>query len=402
MLSGLSTIRAWNKTETYLDRMYANIDVHARCVWHVWLFNRWLGIRFAFIGAIFTLVVACFAVYSPSVTASLAGLALAFALDFTQSTFWVLRRYADVEMDMNSLERVSEYCDIPSEPSGGLEPPESWPIGGCIKITNLSVGYAQNSPHVLRDISFTCEPQSRVGVVGRTGAGKSSLTLALFRFLEARSGSIHIDGLDISSLSLAELRRKIAIIPQHPVLWKGTVRSNLDPFDLRSEDQLREVLERVQLSSRKHSLAHSKYNRPIGTGLQSTQFSLLSPVSEGGANFSLGQRQLICLARALLSQPKILIMDEATSAVDMRTDDLVQQSIRNELRECTLMVIAHRMSTVIEFDKIVVLDEGSLVEAGSPEELWGRGGIFRGMLEESGMTLEKRSSQLDQGRNSNK
>lgn len=363
------------------------------------------------VGAIFTVSVASFAVYSPSVSASLAGLSLTFSLEFAQCLFWVLRRYADIEMDMNSLERVVEYCNIPAEPAGGVVPPAHWPDRGGIEISDLIVGYSSELPPVLRGITFCVAPNSRVGIVGHTGAGKSSLTMALFRFLEASSGSIRIDGLDISTLNIHALRSHIAIIPQRPVLWQGTIRSNLDPFGKFEDDlELCELLERVQLNqqyqrpSSQHSIngslisvAETDEVIPVTATTTTTTtnkaptaakhehyLSLSTPIAEGGANVSLGQRQLICLARALLLHPKILIMDEATSAVDMETDALVQQSIRAELRDCTLLVIAHKLSTVVDMDVILVLDEGRVVETGRPRDLWEQGGLFAGMVRESG------------------
>ncbi|KAL9046924.1 MAG: hypothetical protein Q9214_000374 [Letrouitia sp. 1 TL-2023] len=393
ILLGISTIRAWNVSQTYLDHIFEKIDNHARCTWHMWLFNRWLGIRFAMVGAIFTLAVAAFAVYSPNVSASLAGLALAFSLDFSQNVFWVLRRYADVEMDMNSLERVAEFCNLPAEPTEGEIPPAHWPARGRVDFENLVVGYASDLPPVLCGVSFSCAACTRVGIVGRTGAGKSSLTLAMFRFLDARSGAIRIDGLDISLLSLNELRKRMAIIPQHPVLWLGSIRSNLNPLNEYDEAQLEEVLERVRLSARELSFESVSSSAPSSSlslpsnntiSNPSNLFSLNTPIAEGGLNISLGQRQLLCLARALLARPKILIMDEATSAVDMETDALIQRSIRTELQDCTLLVIAHRLSTVMDFDQIVVLEEGKVVEMGEPKELMEKGTWFRQMAERSG------------------
>lgn len=384
ILAGLSTIRAFDKTGTYVDRMYENIDNHARCVWHLWLFNRWLGIRFALIGAIFTTAVATFAVYSPTVGASLAGLALSFSLDFTDSVFWVLRRYADVEMDMNSLERVSEYCDIPTESTSGHVPPADWPTEGRIEIDNLSVAYSPDGPPVLKDISFTVPAGSRVDIVGRTGAGKSSLTLALFRFLEARTGTITIDGLDTSTLSLPSLRSRIAIIPQHPVLWLGTVRSNLDPFETYTDEELLDALRRVNLISSPSppspspasppsysSSAAASSSPPPPPHHQHQTLNLLTPLAPAASNLSLGQRQLLSLARALLLRPKILVMDEATSAVDMETDALVQRTIRREMRGCTLLVIAHRVATVKDFDAVVKVEGGRVAAWGKPDEVLG-------------------------------
>ena len=337
------------------------------------------------LGSVFTFAVAFFTVRSPGISASLAGLALTFSLDFSQCVFWLLRSYADIEMDTNSLERISELCAIPAEPVEGATPSARWPSEGRIEIFDLVVGYAPDLPPVLRDITFDCEPNSRIGIVGRTGGGKSSLALALLRFIEARSGYIRIDGVDISTLTIRDVRSRIAIIPQEPVLWLGTIRSNLDPLDMFNEDQLYGVLERVQLrqpSPLPEEVALSSGTQ--GFGHQSPSFSLSTPVSRGGHNLSLGQRQLICLARALLSRPKILIMDEATSAIDMETDIWIQRSIRAELKDCTLLVIAHRLSTVADFDKIVVLDEGSVIEMGKPKELWENEGPLTSMVKESG------------------
>ena len=379
IVSGLATIRAWDQCCSYMERMHSKIDDHARCVWHLWLFNRWLGIRFAAIGAVFTVIIAAFSVYSPAVSASLAGLALTFSLDFTQSVFWVLRRYANLEMDMNSLERIVEYCAVPGEKSDGICPPAHWPSNGRIEVSDLAVGYDADSPSVLREVSFACEPGSRVGFVGRTGAGKSSLTLALFRFLEARAGSIVIDGVDISTLALKDLRKRMAIIPQHPVLWVGTIRSNLDPFDGYDDGQLQEVLERVQLS---RPTLSPDASITVGEARPGACLGLSTVIAEGGANISLGQRQLVCLARVLLTRPKILVMDEATSAVDIDTDQMVQESIRKEFQGSTLLVIAHKLSTVADFDQIVVLEEGRVAEIGAPKNLLEKGGAFAQMVKQ--------------------
>lgn len=232
--------------------------------------------------------------------------------------------------------------------------------------------------------------------MGRTGAGKSSLTLALFRFLEAREGSVHIDGIDVSKISLHDLRSRIAIIPQDPVLFSGTVRSNLDGFDQRTDSELYDALQRVHLI---RATGTTSRNGSTGTGSGSNTpapeaaldtntnpfASLSSRISEGGLNLSQGQRQLLCLARAIVSRPKIMILDEATSAVDMATDVLIQRSIREEFQDSTLIVIAHRLSTIADFDKILVMDNGAGVEFDTPKELLGKdGGVFRGMVEQSG------------------
>lgn len=258
-------------------------------------------------------------------------------------------------------------------------------------------------PPVLKGLTFSVKSNERIGVVGRTGAGKSSLTLALFRFLEARSGTIHIDGLDISTIKLHDLRSRLAIIPQDPVLFSGTVRSNLDPFDKHTDAELRDSLERVHLLTNTGDVtpttdpAHSSTgpSSPTANAKNANVFNdLTSPISEGGLNLSQGQRQLLCLARAIVARPRVMVLDEATSAVDMSTDALIQRSIREEFTDATLLVIAHRLSTIADFDRILVLSDGKVAEFGTPRELWGQEGedgevqkekgIFRGMCEESG------------------
>lgn len=269
-----------------------------------------------------------------------------------------------------------------------------------MEVNDLVVGYAPDLPPVLKGLTFRVDPNQRVGVVGRTGAGKSSLTLALFRFLEARSGTIHIDGLDISKIKLHDLRSRLAIIPQDPVLFSGTVRSNLDPFDRHTDAELRDSLERVHLirgtggtvtPQPAPAAGAEEGSSSAGSGAAVGNLNvfndLSSPVSEGGLNLSQGQRQLLCLARAIVSRPPVMVLDEATSAVDMATDALIQRSIREEFTSATLVVIAHRLSTIADFDRILVLSDGRVAEYGSPRELWereGGGGIFRGMCEESG------------------
>lgn len=259
------------------------------------------------------------------------------------------------------------------------------------------VSYAPDLPPVLKGLTFSVKRNERVGVVGRTGAGKSSLTLALFRFLEASSGTIHIDGLDISKIKLHDLRSRLAIIPQDPVLFSGTVRSNLDPFDRHTDAELRDSLERVHLIRGTGGTATPTplpEGSPAESGSDTTAAGnanvfddLTSPISEGGLNLSQGQRQLLCLARAIVSRPRVMVLDEATSAVDMSTDALIQRSIREEFTDATLLVIAHRLSTIADFDRILVLSDGKVAEYGTPRELWERDGgkgVFRSMCEESG------------------
>ena len=404
-LIGLSTIRAFGKAQTYVERMYAKIDNHAQAYSNLWLFNRWMSFRMNMVGAVFSIITAALIVSLKGIDASLAGFALSFALQYNEAIAWALRQYASVELAMNATERVIEYSSIEIENQGGADAPAAWPMEGRLDVDNLVVGYAPDLPPVLRGLTFAVEKNQRVGVVGRTGAGKSSLTLALFRFLEAREGSIHIDGIDVSKIKLRDLRSRLAIIPQDPVLFSGTIRSNLDPFDEYTDAELRDALERVHLISSSTSPSSATATPPqtssgpepdssssttLGNSANANTnifTSLNSTISEGGLNLSQGQRQLLCLARAIVSRPKIMVLDEATSAVDMDTDTLIQRSIRSEFgrNSTTLLVIAHRLSTIADFDRILVMDAGKAVEFGSPRELLGiEGGVFRGLVSESG------------------
>ncbi|KAH0558860.1 hypothetical protein GP486_004505 [Trichoglossum hirsutum] len=380
-LTGVGTIRAFGKEDEYVNRMFSRIDDHARALWHLWLFNRWMGFRMAMVGAIFAVLVAGVIVSIKKIDASLAGFAIIFALDFTQSVIWMIRRYANIELDMNSCERVIEYSkEIRIEDQSGLDAPAAWPQEGRLSVDDLVVGYAPDLPPVLKGLSFSVERNQRVGVVGRTGAGKSSLTLALFRFLEAREGSVYIDGLDISKLKLHDLRSRLAIIPQDPVLFSGTVRSNLDAFDDHTDAELREALERVHLVN---TTLRDDYTSSSDNNINMFE-DLSSRISEGGQNLSQGQRQLLCIARAIVSRPKIMVLDEATSAVDMATDALIQRSIREEFKDSTLLVIAHRLSTIADFDKILVMSDGRAIEYGAPRNLFEARGEFWKMVIQSG------------------
>lgn len=344
------------------------------------------------VGGLFATIVAVMTFLLPNIDAALAGFALSFALDYGTVVIWTIRHYTNLELNMNAAERIVEYSNLTTESLDGADPPAHWPSEGRLEFHDLVVGYAPDLPSVLRGLTFSVERNERIGVVGRTGAGKSSLTLALFRFLEAREGSIHIDGLDISKIKLQALRSRLAIIPQDPVLFSGTVRTNLDAFDEHNDSELRDALERVHLVSPSAFATPGEPSEgpPTPASGNSNQNinpfnSLTSPITEGGLNLSQGQRQLLCLARAIVSRPKIMVLDEATSAVDMATDTLIQRSIREEFSDSTLMVIAHRLSTIADFDKILVLDDGKVAEFGTPKNLMEiEGGIFRGMVSESG------------------
>ncbi|QSZ34665.1 hypothetical protein DSL72_007519 [Monilinia vaccinii-corymbosi] len=407
-LAGLSTIRAFSNAPIFEARSHELIDSHCATTWYIILFDRWFGLRMALAGSFFSSCVAALIVSTHGVDASLAGFALAFALSYRGAVIPTIRFLASTELDMNAAERIFEYTQLEIESQGGAENIRaSWPEEGRLEVTDLEVGYAEGLPAILKGLTFSVDGNQRVGIVGRTGAGKSTLSLALFRFLEARAGSILIDGIDISTLKLHDLRSRLSIIPQDPVLFSGTIRSNLDPFDEFSDQQLREALQSIHLIPRGNSTPTPELEAPAesstaasnssttGTATETPKentnvfLNLASPISSAGGNLSQGQRQLLCLARAILSRPKVLLLDEATSAVDMETDALIQRSIREEFANTTLLAVAHRLSTVADFDRIVVMRDGVAAELGSPRELLDiEDGVFKSMVAQSGESAE--------------
>ncbi|ESZ91235.1 putative ABC bile acid transporter [Sclerotinia borealis F-4128] len=381
-LTGIITIRAFRKTDEYLTLMHDRLDEYARATWNLWLTQRWMSFRMSAIGAAFSFAVASVVVARPQIDAALAGFALSFSLKYSEAVVEMIRRYSAIELDMNSTERVVEYTNMPVENQSGISPPQNWPAHGDIEIKNLVAAYAPELPPVLKGITLKIKGGQRIGVIGRTGSGKSSLTLALFRFIAARSGNIIIDGVDISEITLHELRSRLAIIPQDPVLFSGTLRSNLDLFGVYDEEVLLQALRHVHLLQTPLNTHEEDQKQSQG---KTTFESLDSAISEGGLSLSQGERQLVCLARAIVSRPKIMVLDEATSAVDMATDTLIQRSIRERFDGSTLIVIAHRLSTIADFDKILVLDNGEVVEFDEPKKLLqNRDGAFRKMLDHSG------------------
>ncbi|CAH3186583.1 unnamed protein product [Porites evermanni] len=271
-----------------------------------------------------------------------------------------------LETELVSVERVKEYSVIDTEAEWikpDNRPPDDWPNTGGVVIEEFDLRYREGLPLVLRQINCDIKPGEKIGVVGRTGAGKSSLTLALFRILERAGGRILIDGIDIASIGLQDLRSRLTIIPQEPVLFCGSIRFNLDPFNKHSDDELWTVMEVSHLKS---------FVSGLNDGLQ-------HKITEGGENLSVGQRQLLCLARALLRDSKVLVLDEATAAVDLETDDLIQQTIRREFADRTVFTIAHRLNTIMDYDRILVLDNGVIFEFDTPEKLLKQESLFMKM-----------------------
>lgn len=336
--------------------------------------NRWLAVRLEMVGNLIILFAALFAILSrDTMDAGMVGLSVSYALQITQTLNWLVRMTSEVETNIVAVERIKEYGETKQEaawdiPSQTL--PKNWPEAGTVEFKDFQVRYREGLELVLKGISFTVTGGQKVGIVGRTGAGKSSLTLALFRIIESSGGSILIDGHDISKLGLHALRSRLTIIPQDPVLFSGTLRLNLDPFEHNSDEEVWTALEHAHLKS---------FVKGLNAGLN-------HEITEGGENLSVGQRQLVCLARALLRKTKVLILDEATAAVDLETDDLIQNTIRTEFSDCTVLTIAHRLNTIMDSDKVIVLDKGQIAEFAAPSELLqNKKSAFYSMAKDAGL-----------------
>ncbi|XP_014741418.1 PREDICTED: canalicular multispecific organic anion transporter 1 isoform X4 [Sturnus vulgaris] len=373
-VSGLSVIRAYGHQERFLKHNEIIMDINQKSVYSWIISNRWLAIRLEFVGSLVVFFSALLAVIAKgTLEGGIVGLSVSSALNVTQTLNWLVRTSSELETNIVAVERVHEYMKVKNEAPWVTKnrPPRGWPSRGEIQFVDYQVRYRPELDLVLQGITCNIGSTEKVGVVGRTGAGKSSLTNCLFRVLEAAGGKIIIDDVDIATIGLHDLRNNLTIIPQDPVLFTGTLRMNLDPFDQYSDEEVWKALE----------LAHLK------TYVQGLPEGLLHLVSEGGENLSVGQRQLVCLARALLRKAKILILDEATAAVDLETDNLIQTTIRNEFADCTVLTIAHRLHTIMDSNRVMVLHAGQIVEFDSPQELLMKQGTFSAMAKDAGITI---------------
>ncbi|XP_026281245.2 multidrug resistance-associated protein 1 isoform X2 [Frankliniella occidentalis] len=375
-ITGASSIRAYGVVDRFVNESEEKVDFNQVCFFPSIIANRWLAVRLEMVGNFIIFFAALFAVISKDSSpdmAGLVGLSISYALQITQTLNWLVRMTSDVETNIVAVERIKEYGETPQE--AAWENPNSvvdsnWPQEGKVDFKDYEVRYREGLDLVLKGINFTVKGGEKVGIVGRTGAGKSSLTLALFRIIEAAGGQILIDGVDISKLGLHALRSRLTIIPQDPVLFSGSMRLNLDPFGSFKDDDIWRALEHAHLKS---------FVKGLAAGLE-------HEVTEGGENLSVGQRQLICLARALLRKTKVLVLDEATAAVDLETDDLIQRTIREEFKECTILTIAHRLNTIMDSDRVLVLDQGKVVEYESPDALLHKKtSIFYSMAKDAGL-----------------
>uniref|UniRef100_A0A671UTP6 Multidrug resistance-associated protein 4-like n=1 Tax=Sparus aurata TaxID=8175 RepID=A0A671UTP6_SPAAU len=370
-LQGLWTIRAFGAEQRFQKMFDAHQDLHSES-WFLFLTtSRWFALRLDGICSIFVTITTfgCL-LLRDQLDAGSVGLALSYSVTLMGMFQWGVRQSAEVENMMTSVERVVEYTELESEAPWETQkrPPPDWPSKGLVTFDRVSFSYSDGGPLVLQSMKAMFRPKEKVGIVGRTGAGKSSLVSALFRLAEPQ-GKIYIDGVLTSEIGLHDLRQKMSIIPQDPVLFTGTMRKNLDPFNQHTDEELWNALQEVQLKS----------------AVEELPGKLETVLAESGSNFSVGQRQLVCLARAVLRKNRILIIDEATANVDPRTDQLIQKTIRDKFRECTVLTIAHRLNTIIDSDRILVLDAGKIHAYDEPYTLLkDKDGIFYKMVQQTG------------------
>lgn len=377
-LGGISTIRAFGQTSHFVDGADARVDRNQECYLPSVTCNRWLAVRIEMLGSTVILISSTLAVAIKAsgghMNAGLLGMMLSQALNTTQALNWTIRSCSDVEQNIVSVERVISYSQVESEKPAVIEgePPSGWPSTGKIELKHYSARYRKDLPLVLNDLNLTIEAGERIGVVGRTGAGKSSLMLALFRIIEPATGSVLIDGTDTQLIGLQDLRRAISMIPQDQHIWEGSLRDNLDPTYASDDAALWKALTSVHLKE----FVHNEFG-----GLDAN-------VAEGGSNLSAGQRQLLCIARALLRDTKICVLDEATAAIDLETDELLQDIFRHELPG-TVITVAHRLNTIIDSDRVLVLDKGQVAEFDTPANLLAKDSIFASMAREAGLAKDE-------------
>lgn len=377
-IEGAATIRAYRMTEPFkvanmnkIDRNNVDFIALRYCASWYGMAQDWVGAFFVAASTIVLILVRHFAPNSIDVAYMIFALSnlgsISAALSDLSATI------TDLEIKMNSAERVLEYCSLPKEAPAVIKatrPPDEWPSKGAISFDNLTIKYSESadSAAALKDICCKIKPAERVGIVGRTGAGKSTLVTALFRTTEPSTGTISIDGVDISKIGLFDLRSRLSIIPQTPQLFVGTIRYNLDPYEEHSDHELWLVLKMVRLREHVAALPACLYEM----------------IDEGGSSFSVGQRQLLSMARCLLKGTRVLVLDEATSSVDVETDALLQTMLRNNFRETTVLTIAHRLNTIMDSDRVIVLDKGQIVEFDTPKNLLNENSIFRSMVDATG------------------
>ncbi|XP_027117398.2 ABC transporter C family member 4 [Coffea arabica] len=378
-ISGITTIRCFRKQERFCQENVNRVNSNLRMDFHNYGCNEWLGFRLELMGIFILCISALFMIVLPStiIKPENVGLSLSYGLSLNSVLFWAIYVSCALENKMVSVERIKQFTNIPSEAAWKKEdclPSPEWPSKGNVELIDLQVRYRPNTPLVIKGITLSIKGGEKIGVVGRTGGGKSTLIQVFFRLVEPSEGRIIIDGIDISTLGLYDLRSRFGIIPQEPVLFEGTVRSNIDPIGQYSDEEIWKSLERCQLKE----VVAAKPDK------------LDSLVVDNGENWSVGQRQLLCLGRVMLKRSKLLFMDEATASVDSQTDGVIQKIIREDFSSRTIVSIAHRIPTVMDCDRVLVIDSGKAKEFDKPSSLLEKPSLFGALVEE----YANRSSEL--------
>ncbi|XP_076446135.1 multidrug resistance-associated protein 1-like isoform X2 [Babylonia areolata] len=375
-VSGAATIRAYRATDRFIAESRARVDRN-QVFYFTWVAGiRWIQMALDFVTNVVVFAAAMLEIVSPNPSGGSAGLSVSYALQLSYTLNYMVRMLTDFETNIVSVERIKEYSELPSEApwvNRVRRPIPTWPPRGRLEFRDFQTRYRPGLELVLKGVTCLIQGGEKIGIVGRTGAGKSSLSLALFRLIEAEGGAVLIDGVNIADLGLHDLRRRLTILPQEPVLFSGSLRFNLDPFEEHSDEALWRALEQAHLR-------HFVSTLPGTLDFQ---------CGEEGLNLSVGQRQLLCLARTLLRRTRVLVLDEATAAVDVETDALIQATVRQAFTHCTVLTIAHRLHTVLDCDRVLVLDAGMVQEFDSPQNLMAKpDSVFSAMLKDAGLAKE--------------
>lgn len=392
-LTGIGTIKTYKAEDMFIKKNDASINKMNEAYYISITNQRWLALHLDMVASAFALIICMLCVTGQfNISASSTGLLLNYVFQIVGLLSFTIRAMTQVENEMNSVERLYQYAfRLPEEAAytkTDFVSPEDWPAVGYIEFKNVSLRYRPHLPLVLKNLDFSIYPNEKVGICGRTGAGKTSIMSSLYRLVELEQGSIFIDGLNIADLGLYDLRSKLSIIPQDPILFRGTIRKNLDLFNQYDDTVLWDALRRSGLLSSSQVEKFSKGKTQEYTENEElSKFHLDLMVDNDGINFSLGERQLIALARALVRTSKVLILDEATASVDLETDEYIQKTITREFRYCTILCIAHRLNTILHYDRILVMDEGRIVQKGTPIHLFKQGGYFRDMCDKANITI---------------
>ncbi|KAJ1566048.1 hypothetical protein HK405_011046, partial [Cladochytrium tenue] len=423
-LNGVTVIRAFHQSARFTRESSKRFEDANRAEYFLTISAIWTSVRIQTLGSLVIFTTGLL-VLASGLSAGLVGLCINFILSISDTLIGLVRMQSMMEMSMNAIERCDEYLGLEQEAPALVpshRPPVGWPAAGAVDIRGLELRYTADGPLVLCGVTASVLPREKVGVVGRTGAGKSSLALALFRVVEPAGGSVVVDGVDLAQIGLRDLRSALTIIPQDPVLFAGSVRSNLDPFGALDDAMMWSALRRAHLvtstqppppppQATNSNVAAATLASPsdnddrasevsvgtraspdangngtgAGAGGNGFVIGLDTPIAEGGGNLSVGQRQLLCLARALARSSRVIVLDEATASVDTETDARIQDTIRSELADATVFTIAHRLKTIVDYDRVLVLDKGVVAENGAPLDLMmAEGGQFRAMCEETG------------------